>query len=181
MIAKSLKDYREAQIVYLLTTFIDAHHYAQKRIPYYLGDTETIDTPEEALVVQESRVIVAYAKARLAAIDPSIVTLQCSKQTARWILHMQEDQIEEFLHEGIITPNDAEALFHEVEHDLKALGKVEWINILLAKVYDKAAGVLCCRDFCGGGDSNGNLYRRANAVPSPGEEDFFDCEYVQVE
>ena len=52
MIAKSLKDYREAQVVYLLTTFIDAHQYAQKRIPYYLGDTETIDTPEEALVVQ---------------------------------------------------------------------------------------------------------------------------------
>mmetsp|Transcript_2893 Transcript_2893/g.4440 ORF Transcript_2893/g.4440 Transcript_2893/m.4440 type:complete len:1037 (-) Transcript_2893:411-3521(-) len=180
-IAKSLKDYREAQIVYLLTTFIDAHHYAQKRIPYYLGDTETIDTPEEALVVQESREIVAIAKARLAAIDPSIVTLQCSKQTARWILHMQEDQIEEFLHEGIITPNDAEALFAEVEGDLKALGKVEWINILLAKMQDKVVGTLCCRSCCPSTSQSSNLYQRTHTQSADGDDEFFDCEYVQVE
>lgn len=176
-IAKSLKDYREAQVVYLLTTFIDAHHYAQKRIPYYLGDTETIDTPEEALVVQESRMIVHKAKEFLAAIDPSIVTLQVSKQTARWILHMQEDQIEEFLEEGIITHRDAETLFHEVEQDFAVLGKVEWLHILMSKVSGKVKDVLClrfCSKWCGSKDGPQGPHRRDNP-------DDFDCEYVQVE
>lgn len=130
-LGKFIKDHQDAQIVYLLTAFIDAHNYAQKRIPYYLGDTETIDTPEEALVVQESRGMVSKAKARLAAIDPEIVTTQVSKQTARWILHRQEDQVEEFLKKGIITERDAEELFHEAESDLKLLGKVEWTDIFV--------------------------------------------------
>lgn len=177
LISKALKDYREAQIVYLLTTFIDAHQYAQKRIPYYLGDTETIDTPEEALVVQESRELVNKARACLRAIDPGIITLQVSKQTARWILHMQEDQIEEFLHEGIITQRDAETLFHEVEHDFKVLGKVEWVHILMSKISSKIKDTLLLK-WCPNVFSSG---KSSSHQPVHRDEESVDCEYVRVE
>jgi hypothetical protein len=148
-LAQIVRDHNEAQIVYLLTAFIDAHHYAQKRIPTYLGDTDTIDTPEEALVVQESRAVVALAKARLAAIDPQVVTVQVSKQTARWIVHRQEDQIELFVQEGILTERDAEALFEEAERDLHVLGKVDWTDVL-STVSDQAAAALYCPGLWGG-------------------------------
>jgi hypothetical protein len=31
----------------VLASFIEAHEYAQKKIPYYLGEEEETDTPEE--------------------------------------------------------------------------------------------------------------------------------------
>ena len=38
--------------IYILTSFIYAHTYAQQHIPYYLGEEEGISTPEEALIVR---------------------------------------------------------------------------------------------------------------------------------
>ena len=130
--AQQMRDYRDAQVIYLLTSFIEAHNYAQKRIPNYLGETYSIDTPEEASVIAESREVVARAKAHLSAMNPQIVTLQVSKQTARWILHRQEDQVEGFQQEGIILEADAEVLLHQAAADLKVLGKVEWTDVAAA-------------------------------------------------
>jgi hypothetical protein len=31
----------------MLASLIEAHEYAQKKIPYYLGEEEEADTPEE--------------------------------------------------------------------------------------------------------------------------------------
>lgn len=137
-IAKSMHDYRDGQAVYLLTAFVDAHINAQQRITLYLGDTETVDTPEEAMVVQESRGLVAKARKRLLGIEPGIMLRQVTKATARWVIHSQQDQIEEFMKEGIITPADAEELLHECEEDLRHLGKVEWTDML-----SRATGALC--------------------------------------
>jgi hypothetical protein len=93
--------------------------------------------------------VVALAKARLAAIDPQVVTVQVSKQTARWIVHRQEDQIELFVQEGILTERDAEALFEEAERDLHVLGKVDWTDVL-STVSDQAAAALYCPGLWGG-------------------------------
>jgi len=38
---------RSENAVYMLASFIEAHEYAQKKIPYYLGEEEEADTPEE--------------------------------------------------------------------------------------------------------------------------------------
>ncbi len=129
-----LREYRFSQAVYILTSFIEAHEYAQRTIPFYLGELETIDTPEEALVVQESQDLVSQAKEILQHINPSIIRRQLSKQAARWILHLQEDMIEAFLTEGILTEAQAELLFHEVEHDLKAIKESEWYDIFIYKI-----------------------------------------------
>lgn len=99
---------------------------------------------------------------------------------------MQEDQIEEFLHEGVITQRDAETLFHEVEHDFKVLGKVEWVHILLSKISHRFKQALTLRwqEWCPSSSSNGNMsnVRRSSAASSVRtDEDGFDCEYVQVE
>jgi hypothetical protein len=165
-LAQVVQDHQDAQIVYLLTAFIDAHNYAQKRIPFYLGDTETIDTPEEALVVQESRDLVAKAKARLAAIDHNIVVVQVSKQTARWIVHRQEDQIEEFLKEGIITAKDAECLFHEAEHDLLLLGKVEWTDVFIAATEQLRTALDCSQCFQRSDTAAAGIAQGADTQPS---------------
>ena len=31
----------------MFRSFVDAHEYAQRKIPFYFGETEYIDTPEE--------------------------------------------------------------------------------------------------------------------------------------
>jgi len=152
-LSRLVQDFRDAQVIYLLTSFIDAHHYAQKRIPYYLGETYSIDTPEEARVVQESRIVVARAQAHLAAMNPHVVTLQVSKQTARWILHRQEDQVEGFQREGIIPEADAEILLHQAAADLKALGKLEWSDIVTA-MGERVTDSLDCTSRCRGDTSS---------------------------
>lgn len=130
-VSKRLREYRDAQAVYLLTSFIDAHVYAQHRIAYFMGSsTEEPDTAEQALVIQESWELVENARSYLGSIDPETVTRQVSKLTARWVLHMQEDQIEDFLKEGVITGSDAEELLREAEQDLRSLGKVEWTDVV---------------------------------------------------
>lgn len=50
--------------------------------------------------MSESQELVREAKMRLADIDASEIRLQLSKQTARWILCVQQDMIEEFHREG---------------------------------------------------------------------------------
>ena len=36
------------------SAFVVAHEYAQKKVAYYLGNTEALDTLETMIVVQES-------------------------------------------------------------------------------------------------------------------------------
>lgn len=45
--------------------------------------------------------------------------MEISKQAARWILHIQEDQIVGFKQEGIIPGHSVDELLEEVQHDLK--------------------------------------------------------------
>eukprot|EP01039_Chlorochromonas_danica_P001449 gene1449-1574_t len=114
-----LKSYQDSQLVYMLSSFIEAHEHAQLKIPFYLGESEVIDTPEEAIVVTESKSSVAKASHRLSGIDPRIISWQISKQVAKMILRCQEDLIEEFQEEGIITENHAEALLDELAKDYR--------------------------------------------------------------
>jgi hypothetical protein len=135
---KGIRSYRDGQAVYLLTAFIDAHIYAQQRIAYCMGTTTAVDTPEQEVVVLESQALVEQARDRLAAIDPETVTKQVTKQTARWVIHEQQEQTEQYLREGVVSAAEAEKLLREAEGDLRRLGKVEWTDVLL-----RALGALC--------------------------------------
>jgi hypothetical protein len=61
-----------------------------------------VDTVEEAIVVKESKKLVDLATKKLNQINPNIISLQVSKNSARLILFMQESMIENFISEGFI-------------------------------------------------------------------------------
>ena len=47
--------YLVSQLVHVLLGFIEAHEYAQKKIPLYMGATEEADTLEQVIIVKESQ------------------------------------------------------------------------------------------------------------------------------
>ena len=139
--SNSYKAYEQAHIVHVLTSFIEAHEYAQERIPFYLGETEGIDTAEEAMVVEESQELVREAQLLLAALSPEVVTRQISRQIASWILYTQEGLIEEFQAEGIITQKSAEVLLEEVKRDFDKLGHPNPLRLMWAQVLDQSSAL----------------------------------------
>ncbi len=98
-------------------------------------------------MVDESKELVRQAKQKLSEIDSNVITLQVSKQTARWILHIQEDMIAEFQKEGILSEKDAHLLLGEVQRDLNHLGNVEWSSIILSKLIHKFESYICYRCY----------------------------------
>jgi len=109
-----IRTFRLSQLVNLLLGFISAHEYAQKKIPQYMGATEEADTLEQVLVVKESKALVILARKKLSEIDTKILQQIVCIQSARRILHMEEDAIEEFSKEGLLSILDAEHLLHEI-------------------------------------------------------------------
>mmetsp|Transcript_18090 Transcript_18090/g.24824 ORF Transcript_18090/g.24824 Transcript_18090/m.24824 type:complete len:83 (-) Transcript_18090:67-315(-) len=79
-----------------------------------MGATEEADTLEQVLVVKESKALVILARKKLSEIDTKILQQIVCIQSARRILHMEEDAIEEFSKEGLLSILDAEHLLHEI-------------------------------------------------------------------
>ena len=104
--------------VFVLLSFIEAHEEAQRKIPFYLGETVKADTPEEALVVRESQENVRVARARLSEISLEVLQYYHSKQAARQLLHSEEEMVEELRVEGILQETDASQLLKEINKDL---------------------------------------------------------------
>eukprot|EP01034_Spumella_vulgaris_P023862 gene23862-30138_t len=168
------REYLVAKKVYLLTSFIEAHEYAQHKIQFFLRESDMIDQPEENLVVNESRDQVRQARAKLAEIDSNVIALQVSKQTARWILHVQEDMVAEFQREGVLLERDAALLLGEVQRDLSRLGSVEWSSIVMAKIAHTIESKVCypCHFWCNEEhDTDTHHNRRLESERDYGEEE----------
>ena len=101
----------DANKIYILTSFIDAHTYAEGHIALYLGEHEGISTPEEATVVRESAQAVTEAKKLLAGIDKETVSLHVTRQAARIVLRATDELVLHFCEEGILSGRDASHLF----------------------------------------------------------------------
>eukprot|EP01034_Spumella_vulgaris_P023864 gene23864-30140_t len=148
-LSNSLTEYRTAKRVYMLTSFIEAHEYAQHRISHFVGNTLNNDSSDKSVtasILDSSRDQVRQARAKLSEIDSNVIALQVSKQTARWILHVQEDMVAEFQREGVLLERDAALLLGEVQRDLSRLGSVEWSSIVMAKMVNKLESLMC--DVC---------------------------------
>lgn len=78
-----MQEQREETEILVFTSFVVAHEYAQKKIPFYFGETEYIDTPEEALIVNESIELVEKAQKKLALIDPDDIKFHITKQVSK--------------------------------------------------------------------------------------------------
>lgn len=103
---------REKRAVYMLTSFIDAHEHAQRKMHSYVGTEEDGDefpqTPEEIKVKGESIALVQLAKRRLAAMPADTVAAIRSKQAARMLLAKQAELVRNMVQEGLLTPKHAE-------------------------------------------------------------------------
>jgi hypothetical protein len=53
-----LRDSHTVDLIHMCLSFIEAHEYAQKKVPYYLGPEEYVNTPEEYIIVHESKELV---------------------------------------------------------------------------------------------------------------------------
>ena len=110
--------------IYILTSFIDAHNYAQQHIPYYLGEEEGISTPEEALIVKESAETVAKAQMILDGMDVAIVSLHVTRQAANIILTSAETLVQHCGEEGILSVRDARLLFEVTKADRRRMNNL---------------------------------------------------------
>jgi hypothetical protein len=118
---EGLEDRSVADRVVVLTSFVEAHRYAQHHIPFYLGEEEWAESPEEFLILEESNAVVAAALALLGEISVDSFRLHVSRQAARMVLCMQEDMISHFIEEGILSSDNAEhflSLIHKDKHKL---------------------------------------------------------------
>jgi NhaP-type Na+/H+ or K+/H+ antiporter len=81
----------EGDKVYMLTSFLESHNYAQRILAKYLGEKGYVDTPEEGMVISESKVAMTRADELLKAIDPEIVSFHATEMVARMVLNMAND------------------------------------------------------------------------------------------
>lgn len=93
------------------------------KIPTYLGEHEYIDTPEEALVVQESEEIIDNAKKVLSSMDQTILKEEISILISRSILYNQEDIINHYVEKGILTQKEASILSKNIATDLQKMNR----------------------------------------------------------
>ena len=64
--------------VYILTSFIEAHNYAQRITIKYLGEKGIVDTEEEALIIAESNQLMKEARKMLAEIDIDVISFHAT-------------------------------------------------------------------------------------------------------
>jgi NhaP-type Na+/H+ or K+/H+ antiporter len=117
--------------VMILMAFIEGHEFAQSRITFYLGENELgIDTPEEDIVINESKQLVAVAKDLLLMIYKPILKYIYSKRILFSIFALQQTLIEQFVTEGIINVKYSEILYEEIHSDIDHLQALERKKIL---------------------------------------------------
>lgn len=114
----------EERKILMLTTFIDAHLYAQRKIPRHVGNHDTVDTHEQALVIEESIIVVEDAKRELNNFNARMIQCHKSHQVILKMFHMKEDLVLEFEEEGILSEEDSEHLLEEIARDVKTLNEI---------------------------------------------------------
>ena len=70
----------EEKSILLLSSFIEGHERAARKIPQFLGEEDVTDTPEEEVVLRESAACVKEARTMLDAMDTDAVSYHVSKQ-----------------------------------------------------------------------------------------------------
>mmetsp|Transcript_100671 Transcript_100671/g.305501 ORF Transcript_100671/g.305501 Transcript_100671/m.305501 type:complete len:891 (-) Transcript_100671:47-2719(-) len=114
---------QQARAIKLINAFIDAHVQAQLHIASYFGESEAVDSPEEAFVIIESQIEV-FEAARLRSMIGREVQM---KVNTVWYVHCLAEQYRDFVirvHEaGILKEKEAESLLHPVSHCIREINK----------------------------------------------------------
>ena len=88
-----------------LSSFIGAHKSAQHAAAFF-GDGGEIDTPEEVLVIEESKEKVALAEAKLAEFDPRFKSHVQTWQMCRVLQTKYVHYINEVCEQGVLTQSE---------------------------------------------------------------------------
>jgi len=115
-----LEGLRREEAVYLASCFLEAHICAEQRIAEYVGEDETIDTPEEAFVIKESRQlreIVQQIMDEALAQDPEVVESVNTIKLANAVIESQKNYVRELAEQGIIEPQFLEEQMEEIRAD----------------------------------------------------------------
>ncbi len=114
----------ERDKVFIITSFLEAHNYAQKILARYLGEKGFVDSPEEQLIVRESTLLMREAQKTLDSIDPNVISFHATEMVARMVLNMADDIVMRFQEEGILNEQDSEDFFKKTNHDMKRIGSL---------------------------------------------------------
>ena len=126
--------------ILILSSFIDAHIYAQHHISHYLGEEEGISTPEEAQLVRESAETVAKAQMILDGMDVAIISLHMTRQAASIILTSAEMLVQHCGEEGILSVKDTRLLFEVTGADRKRMSNLVSLPRRVAATLSPMAG-----------------------------------------
>jgi hypothetical protein len=114
----------EEHRVLILINYINAHRYAQRKIPSHFGESDVIDTREQAVAIAESNFSVNEANEELDTIDSSAIQLHKSKQIVLNMFHLKENLTMEMQEEGILNDADSEILLDELAADRLTIDRV---------------------------------------------------------
>jgi len=114
--------HHEETAFYACTSFLLAHERAQVKTCDVFGG-EGVDSPEEALVVEESKAQMALVQSYLDSLNPEVKHSLRVKNMARILLEVEHKKIEKLTHDGLLTPKEAEEMMEQVTHDLHNMSK----------------------------------------------------------
>jgi hypothetical protein len=170
----------ERDRVFIITSFLEAHNYAQRILAKYLGERGFVDTPEEQLIIRESTIMMREAQKLLDAIDEQVVSFHATEMVARMVLNMADDVVTRFQEEGILNEHDSEDFFKKTYHDMKRIGSLHHRDEYMIALQGKVAAAEEAR-----GSSKKkrgwSWSRRASVVGKDGEFDGADSEKQKTE
>jgi len=129
----------ERDNVFMLTSFLEAHNYAQRIIAKYLGEKGFVDTPEEQLIIRESTIMMREAQKLLDKIDEHVINFHATEMVARMVLNMADDVVTRFQEEGILSEHDSEDFFKKTFHDMKLIGSLHHRDEYIRKIQGNLA------------------------------------------
>jgi hypothetical protein len=88
---------------FIARTFIDAHQKAQSKVASYFGEGGEVDSPEEHLVVAESKAMCERAQKAVDGMDPILRTKAKQTTLAQILLGKQADMIHTLQHQVLYT------------------------------------------------------------------------------
>ena len=96
---------------------------AQVQLAKFFGDDETADTPEEMMIIKESRGNSAEARKYLANIPAELVQDIQTKTLAAMVLGSQVAFLNKIVHQGVVSEKDVEPLKHDCMASMQHLKK----------------------------------------------------------
>ena len=150
-------------MVYVLTSFIDAHEDTQRLFSTMVGATSdplhrdegsddatsTLEFPEQRKVLGDSRASVREAKEMLGNLHGSVVSSVLVGQASRILLARQIKHIRELLEEGLLHQKLADKFLQTVSDDMKLLdaqAELEFRCVILwVHIYPCLTVTISCR------------------------------------